>query len=778
MAVAGSIHSKRASMMSNYLEALCPDRLLAKSYEGQWRASYSLVGHTADVVHAVTLLIDILSDPQLGNPLTKQFDLGCSLADFKQTARLSAYLHDWGKANNHFQGVVRHKIPGASPQRNPISHPQLVRHEILSILLAWEFRAWLDMADGDFSTAMAVAGGHHLKLGGKQGKPNDEVGEIRPGCGDTSLHTYPHHPDFKRLLRFGIRQLGCPAQFPKGFRPTQDWTISHIEQQQQAVFTHFLDWEPHPVRIAVLKSLLVAGDTLGSAIATRNDLKLDRWANEVLRCTLTDPDLDRIIQARLGKSQPRPFQLHLGNISHRVALVQAGCGTGKTVGAYYWAKRHAIGRKLFFCYPTMGTSTEGFLDYVQGEVASVLIHSKASADLALALTGEEHDVSDGGTHNEAAIKLASFEAWEAQAIVCTVDTVLGLTQCHRRPMYCFPAIANAAFVFDEIHSYDDALFGALLRFLATVKAPILLMSASLTPAQVQAINQTVGETIKTIKGAPELETLPRYRFHLDDTPNWARVITELDAGGKVLWVCNQVSTAVSVYRQAQQRGLNPYLYHSRFRYQDRKIRHRETVNAFKPEHAEPVLAITTQVAEMSLDLSATLLVSQVADPAALVQRLGRLNRKYCGMALDAHFYPDPFHGMPYTESQLERGSDLVQTLQGDISQSDLATWLENHSPDITPNLHSVWLDGEWRTYPGSLRGVGVTVTVLLEADIPRLSHEQRLVSSYTVPILVKADRIRTWERFKNYPVAPSSEFGYDPMIGVIDLRKAQQEVRA
>ena len=100
-------------------------------------------------------------------------------------------------------------------------------------------------------------------------------------------------------------------------------------------------------------------------------------------------------------------------------------------------------------------------------------------------------------------------------------------------------------------------------------------------------------------------------------------------GGKVLWVCNQVNVAIAVYQEAKRRGLNAVLYHSRFRYEDRVAHHRAVVDGFKPENP-PILAIATQVAEMSLDLSATLLVTQIADPAGLIQRLGRLNRKYCG----------------------------------------------------------------------------------------------------------------------------------------------------
>jgi CRISPR-associated endonuclease/helicase Cas3 len=78
---------------------LKPDKLLAKSYQtGHWKGSYSLVGHTSDVVDAVTTLVDTL-----GDRLIEQFGLTCNLSYLRATARLAAYLHDWGKANHHFQ---------------------------------------------------------------------------------------------------------------------------------------------------------------------------------------------------------------------------------------------------------------------------------------------------------------------------------------------------------------------------------------------------------------------------------------------------------------------------------------------------------------------------------------------------------------------------------------------------------------------------------------------------------------------------------------------------
>ncbi len=754
-------------MQTKSTRQLQPNILLAKSFNPKtetWQGAYTLIGHTAAVVNAVTAIVD-----RLGDRLISQFALTCDLTYLLATVRLAAYLHDWGKANSHFQQVVR-------KQRNPLVNPQLIRHEVASVLLAWEFREWLIQADGDFYIALAAAGGHHLKLGGRSGKKTDDLGELRLGTGDTELHLYTSHPNFKGLLKYGVKAIGLPRQIKLTRKPANIWSVSELKHtKRDEIRAEFDRWQPDPVFLAVVKSLLVAGDAIGSALPPQG-IDIRSWIEGELRQTLTAEKLDRVILSRLKPGESlRPFQMDLGASTARVTLARAGCGTGKTVGAYNWAKRHAIDRKLIFCYPTTGTSTEGFIDYVHNQLDSVLLHSRANVDLErveltkLAATGEEVDAGDG-TENEMAKKLESFKAWGKESIVCTVDTVLGWLQCNRRPMYLFPAIAQAAFVFDEVHCYDDSLFGALLRFLEVVKAPILLMSASIQPWQLAAIETAVGEPINIVQGAADLEQQPRYRFEYADAPNWARVAQELENGGKVLWVCNQVNTAIGVYLEAKARNLNAVLYHSRYRYEDRVEHHRSVVDGFQQD--KPILAIATQVAEMSLDLSATLLVSQIANPAGLIQRLGRLNRRYCGHALDALFYPDGEPGYPYDPTtDLAEGLRLIQSFTGEVNQAQLAEWLEKSDLGGKPNQDSVLLDGKWRTYPTSLREAGYTTTVLLEQDLNMIkSQSASLIPRSTVPLIVKKQKLDKWERYKYYPIAPTAEWIYSQEIGVQEVK--------
>src|SRR5207244_13400534 len=102
-----------------------------------------------------------------------------------------------------------------------------------------------------------------------------------------------------------------------------------------------------------------------------------------------------------------------------------------------------------------------------------------------------------------------------------------------------------AVVFDEIHAYDDRLFGALLRFLRDLPGlPMLLMTASLPAAREEALRFVLGKLgrqLGPISGPATLEELPRYRKDRSANEGLLELINEtVKNDGKVLWVCNTV----------------------------------------------------------------------------------------------------------------------------------------------------------------------------------------------------------------------------------------------
>jgi len=132
-------------------------------------------------------------------------------------------------------------------------------------------------------------------------------------------------------------------------------------------------------------------------------------------------------------------------------------------------------------------------------------------------------------------KIESLALWSTPLVVTTVDTVLGLMSNARRAIYSLPAIMCSAIVFDEIHAFDEQLFGHLLVFLKHFpRLPVLLMTASLPEERRRAIVR-VRPDLCVIHGPEEFETLPRYRINdsATDDETWQAVEQCLAAHGKI-----------------------------------------------------------------------------------------------------------------------------------------------------------------------------------------------------------------------------------------------------
>ncbi len=790
--------------------------LLAKSLPEQGdkqrkaRKAASYTGHIVAVMQSADVLIQ-----ELGATILQQLGLeSVDPNEFANTVRLGVYLHDWGKANQHFQEMVRLKSKDEKIRQHKKrlekswrehGEKQMLRHEVLSGILAIRvssFRDWLKHCpNADLNVAVWAAMGHHLKIGlGKDGKPAGCVAEISDGTGD-GLEIYINHGDFRAVLKMGSKFLGLPRKLPE--LPQEHWSKSQLKQALTALRDEFVqfkeqvDWERQKF-IAAVKATVIAADLAGSAIPT-TEHSLKEWIQNVLALVLSKDEIQKLLEQRLKNNTLRPFQAQIAEAPHRITLVKAGCGTGKTVGAYAWAKNWAVGRKLFFGYPTTGTASQGYLDYAaETEMETTLMHSRAEIDLEEILFSGDSDDSEGID-----ARLAAFRAWQAKLIVCTVDSVLGLIQNNRKPLYSWPAISQSAFVFDEVHAYGDRLFGALLQFIKTFRgAPILLMSASFTQGQLQKIHQVMdelGEELHSIEGPKNLEELARYRIQFIPEISepkklpvvWPFVLDALEQKQKVLWVTNSVQSCIDLYREAETQ-ISQYLpglpikcliYHSRYRYKDRLKKHSCVVEAFAPASDHPVLAITTQVCEMSLDLSANLLVSAMAPATALIQRLGRLNRRVIedkqgvvhlvsGRICSAIIYPwnQP---KPYKPEELITGQQLVDQLaEREISQQDLSEAAAQLGSSTPKPVESNWLEGNWCTYPSFLREVGYTITVLLEQDKANIrqsadQHSRSFMKEaqrWSVPIRIE-NGFQQWQRIGFYPVAPKDRIRYDEETG-------------
>ncbi|WP_299072475.1 CRISPR-associated helicase Cas3' [Accumulibacter sp.] len=691
---------------------------------------------------------------------------------------LSALLHDLGKANSYFQGMVRGK-PEFPSTAQPIRHELLVALMLLRNsggITDWLRRQLVEAGQDNYtheliSTVMAAIAGHHVKL------DNDWVkafpSESRGG-GKTSIDLYLAHADLQALFG-GARTTenetwslltSCSSYPGKSRLP---FNIRSNEWQDH------LAWAPDWWRFAAaVKALTVAADVAASALLPEG-VSPKTWISVALRQRPSTDQLRQVASSRLRGRPLRPFQQAIADSPARITLVEAGCGSGKTVAAYSWAANRLAGRKLFFCYPSTGTASEGFVDYVADSVVeSELIHSRARVDLErVAMSPEE---SPSVEREDEHLRIASLNAWQPEVVVCTVDTVLALVRNNRRGLYASPAILSAGFVFDELHAYDDEMFTAVVAFIrALAGAPFLLMTASLPAPRKSYLRQQFGD-LGTVEPPKELEAIPRYDIQRAISADAALqlVIDKVQAGGRVLWVCNVVARAQAIYERGRSAGLTAIAYHSRFKYHDRVQRHREVVDGFAIPAGSGLLAVTTQVAEMSLDLDADLLITELAPVPALIQRLGRLNRRvsedYPGSPRQA-WVITPEKAAPYESADLARAGlwlDGLIALNRSLSQSDLADQFSSQPAEIPLrlDLRTEWLDSGWCATPGMVREPGFNVNVILPEDLDacRISHHELIKRSLPMPY--KKDMAH-WQRFRSVLIAPDDAIQYDQHKGAI-----------
>lgn len=745
----------------------------------------TLPGHSLVVLESAMYITSLLE-----KNIKQQFLLDEEQWQFVKTViLLAAFLHDWGKANSYFQAmlycksgidkILRCKI------KNRYGVEQLIRHEFLSAIIVLKVLGIYQCLSAKYSEkqlcfALAAVIGHHLRAGVRKTPGFGGITELGLGL---SVDLFLGHPHFQELLQIGKNYLGL-----EGFPTLQDvsWTRKQIEEALDELFEKLQEslsdiTFSDRICLALVKAGVIAADLAGSVGVSED------WLRKVLLETLiTESDLDQLIAQKLQGKPLRDFQVQLAQSEGRVTIAKAGCGLGKTVAAYLWAKRWA-NRRLFFTYPTTGTATQGFLDYVaEVPIEKALVHSRARIDREMLLNGEADD--------PALYAQEALQTWSKRLIICTADHVLGIIQNQRRSLFGWVAFTQAAFVFDEIHAYDKQLFGALLQFLKVFRgAPILLMSASLTPAQLQAIQEVC--TIEKIIGGPqELEGLKRYNLLLPapNTPIWDKVKEALNRGEKVLWVVNTVKDCVEIYNQAKQ-WLNSkvLIYHSRYRYKDRIEKHQNVVDAFRSSGA--VFAVTTQVCEMSLDIDADLLVSDMCPAYALVQRLGRCNRYMTpgGQPKLVILYQSR-NGrvLPYSQEEMRTGQELLQKLQERvggavdgaiiISQTDLAEALAELGTGGVSGVDGAWLDGLWKMHTQPLRE-GNSIVVVLEMDVAGVQaeaaqkqqklgvsfqglHEAATASSIPLPVV---QGCRTWQRLGAFLIAPSFKVSYCSETGAI-----------
>lgn len=198
-------------------------------------------------------------------------------------------------------------------------------------------------------------------------------------------------------------------------------------------------------------------------------------------------------------------------------------------------------------------------------------------------------------------------------------------------------------ILDEIHTYTDITRAIVLKIVHVLKdlgCRVHIGTATMPTFLYNQILELLGkENVFEVKlDDEELDQFDRHTVHKIDS--WELTLPlinrAIDEDKKVLLVCNRVQSAQQVFDIITQLHPNTpaMLLHSRFKRGAREQKEKQLIGKDKNGRTtgefntstKACIVVSTQVVEVSLDISFDLMVTECAPLDALIQRFGRINR--------------------------------------------------------------------------------------------------------------------------------------------------------
>lgn len=205
-------------------------------------------------------------------------------------------------------------------------------------------------------------------------------------------------------------------------------------------------------------------------------------------------------------------------------------------------------------------------------------------------------------------------------------------------------IQGSDIILDEVHTYSNSSQALILKIIAVLKSlncRIHVGTATMPSILYAKIIDLLGsENVFEVKLPIEkLNDFDRHVVHkLDSWDNVNDLIEQaIQKNQKILIVCNRIDRAQDFYSQICKKypEIEKLLLHSRFKRKDRNEKERllmgldhegKSIGKFNTS-LNSCIVVSTQVVEVSLDISFDFMITECAPLDSLTQRFGRINRK-------------------------------------------------------------------------------------------------------------------------------------------------------
>ncbi|MGB6094605.1 MAG: CRISPR-associated helicase Cas3' [Moheibacter sp.] len=544
----------------------------------------------------------------------------------KTIARNGAILHDIGKAHPIFQERLRGKS----------NNHQVFRHEIASLffLSAFPKEQWGDLIE------MVVA--HHKSV-------KNDVGEkglldLEEGYDYQSFHL----GDWGNWSGDGIailNELGIECN-----SISKEQAIENLE--------YCIDFSERLCKqkgYSIWRGLLMGADHFASALIDKTETQTKRIFKK--------PNLDFYNR----QNELYPLSLLNAKSPKKHTIVVASTGAGKTDYLF----RRCSGR-VFYTLPFQASINAMFkrvghnlekdnsdIDIRVLHSTSIIVKRKKDEETALQnLIGSSVKILT--PHQLATIALG-MKGYEAM--------ILDLKGCD--------------VILDEVHTYSgvsQALVLKLIEVLKSLDCRIHIGTATMPTILYQRINELLGEDVLEVKlKDEELDKFDRHITHKLESFEAAKDIIDdaVQARQKILIVMNTVKNSQEIYEYIKDvyPEVDSLLLHSKFKRGDRNLKEKLLMGMDEEGNPtyeyntskEACIVVSTQIVEVSLDISFDLMITATAPLDAMIQRFGRINRKRSketiGKFKDVYVITPPKtekEARPYNLDVLQKSFDVIE----------------------------------------------------------------------------------------------------------------------
>lgn len=583
--------------------------ILAKSVE---QGGTTLLEHTQQVVTAIVFFAEHYP------------------FDFDQDLAIkAAVLHDLGKAHPHFQNKI-HKVQAQSLKEQR-EQEMIHRHELSSLgfLPLFPRDEWSGIID------MVVA--HHKAI--ENDKRKRGVLDLE---NEVDKHWVRNHlKDWDNWHLYGLKIL---EHFGYDTRPI---SLSEAKDALEFVVEYCekkgMGWSP-------LRGLLMSADHFASAFIRDTDVRL----NELF----DTPDLS-FYHAENRKSSLYPLSM-IDTADHRPhTLVVAPTGAGKTD----FLLRRCRGR-VFYTLPfqaSINAIYERIKSVVPNNRGVRVLHSTSAL-----LVDNKREEQTLQTFPGASVKVLTPH--QLAAIIfgtSTYETIM-------------LDLKGTDVILDEIHTYTDVtramvleIVSALLRLNCRIHIGTATMPSQLY-REVRKLLLDHGEVYEVQLEDEQLDAFDRHIVYKLENEAEIDPLLELaiQQQEKILLIFNTVKKAQEQYRRIIQEfpQVPSMLIHSRFRRADRvnlEYLLKEDFNGNEQNRGghKPCIVVSTQVVEVSLDISFDRMITETAPLDALIQRFGRINRRRSletiGTYKPVHVIKPQGTALPYKSETLKASYDQL-----------------------------------------------------------------------------------------------------------------------